>query len=90
MYNIFLYLIIIYFLIHSIDFFEVFLIVPLIELISQIGFFFPGAQELSTITFFSLGNFSFELAVVIAIIYRAGDVLSIGLHSLYFLYKKKL
>lgn len=82
-YNIILYICIFYLLGLSQNFLSVSIIVPLIELFSQIAIFFPAAQELSTIFLFSQFKVPLEYTILIALIYRIGDLFSIAFHSIY-------
>ena len=92
-YNIMLYICIFHLLGLSQNFLTVSIVVPLIELFSQIAIFFPVAQELLTIFLFSQFKVPLEYAILIALIYRTGDLFSVAFHTIYieiiYFFKKK-
>lgn len=83
LYNICVYITIIYFMAENIDILSFFLFVPLIETIAQIGVIIPGAQEFSTLFIFGNSSFGLEIALILAAIIKIGEFVSVIIHNLF-------
>ena len=87
-YNIFTYCVIISKSNVNLNLNEVFLIVPIIELFGQIAILIPSIYDMATIFIFSLLNLTLETSLFIALFYKIGDLLSIGINSIIIEYLK--
>ena len=75
--NCFLYFLIFIALKESIDLINLFILIPVVELLSQFQFLVFGMKELSTVFMFSFFGIKTELALAAAIIYVFFDFLTI-------------
>ena len=82
LYNICIYIFIFYIIQININISDLFILVPFIEILSQVGALVPAAQEFATIILFSQTGLLFETTVFIALFYRIGDIFGIGLNLL--------